>query len=447
MASENKNDRIAAVVRRVAMEVLEPRTLFSSAVTVLTPAEVRSAYGFSQVYFTVGGTKTGAWGAGQKIAIVDAYGDPTISSDLKSFDAAIDLGNGDAAGNFVLSVATPEGTPATNGGWALEQSLDVEWAHVIAPQADIVLVEARSSSFTDLMNAVNYASSLTGVVAVSMSWGGSEFSGEQSYDSYFTTPAGHLDSSGLAGGIVFVAASGDNSVPSYPATSTNVLAVGGTVLSADGSGNYLGETAWSNSGGGISTLEQNYSPDVSYNAGTPYMVYDTTPYQRQSGWFEVGGTSAGAPQWAALVADADQGRMMLGFPSLTGSQMIGTMLGLPESDFKDITTGNNGYYAAGPGFDLVTGKGSPIAQDIISALVVEPITTNASGVAYTPALTGSVTASIIPVSTGRLPFAAASRPDTYSAVIDANPGTFSAASQLPNSLDNWQQDAWSSLDG
>ena len=447
MASGNKNDSIAAAVGRVVIEILEPRTLFSSAVAVLTPAEVRAAYGFSQTYFTVGGMTTGAYGAGQTIAIVDAYGDPTISSDLKSFDASIGLGNGDAAGKFVLSVATPEGAPATDAGWALEQSLDVEWAHVIAPQADIVLVEAKSSSFTDLLNAVNYARSLSGVVAVSMSWGGTEFSGEQSYDSYFTTPTGHLDSSGTAGGIAFVAASGDSSVPSYPATSRNVLAVGGTVLSAGSSGNYLGETAWSDGGGGISTIEQNYSPDVSYNAGTPYMVYDSTSYQGQSGWFEVGGTSAGAPQWAALVADADQGRALAGFASLNSPQLIGTMLGLPESDFNDVITGNNGYYAAGTGFDLVTGKGSPIAPDIIAALVVAPITTNAGGVLYTPALTGSVAVSIIPVSHSRTPFAAASRPDTYSAVVDTNPGTFSAASQLTNSLDNWQQDAWSSLDG
>jgi subtilase family serine protease len=446
MAGENTENVIAAAARRAVIEILEPRILFSSAVNVLTPAAVRWAYGFSQTYFTVGGARTGALGAGQTIAIVDAYGAPTISSDLKSFDAAIGLGDGDAAGNFVLSVATPEGTPATDAGWALEQSMDVEWAHVIAPQADIVLVEAKSASFADLLNAVNYARSLTGVVAVSMSWGGTEFNGEQGYDNYFTTPAGHLDSSGAVGGVVFVAASGDNSATEYPATSRNVLAVGGTVLSADSSGNYLSETAWSDGGGGISTIEQNYSPDVSYNAGTPYMVYDSTPYQGQSGWSDVGGTSAGAPQWAALVADADQGRMMAGFPSLTGSAMIGTMLGLPESDFNDVTTGNNGYYAAGTGFDLATGKGSPIAQDIISALVVAPITTDASGVALTPALTGTVAVSITTVSSSRQ-FAAAVRPDTYSAVINANPGTFSAASQLPGSLDNWQQDAWTSLDG
>jgi subtilase family serine protease len=441
VASEKKTHPIAASIRRVAIERLEPRTLFSSAVSVLTPFEVRAAYGFSQTYYKVGNAVGPALGAGQTIAIVDAYGDPTISADLKSFDAAIGLGDSDAAGNFVLSVGTPEGKPATNAGWSLEQSLDVEWAHVIAPQADIVLVEAKSASFTDLMNAVTYARSLTGVVAVSMSWGGSEFSGEQGYDSVFTTPVGHLDSSGQTGGIVFVAASGDSSNIEYPATSRNVLSVGGTDLSVTSAGTYLGETAWSDGGGGISTIEQNYSPDVSYNAGTPYMVYDTTKYQGQTGWFDVGGTSAGAPQWAALVADADQGRMMVGFPSLTGSAMISTMLGLPESDFNDVTTGNNGIYAAATGFDLATGKGSPVAQDIISALVVARVTTNAAGVAVTPSLTGSFATSIIQVSTTHAATADLTQPDTLFATINADPETFSL-SQFLDSLDNTQQDAW-----
>jgi subtilase family serine protease len=445
MTGENKNKSVSSAIPRVAMELLEPRTLFSSAVAVLTPAEVRAAYGFSQVYYNVNGTLSAAMGAGQTIAIVDAYGAPTISSDLKSFDAAIGLGDDDAAGKFVLSVATPEGKPAADAGWALEQSLDVEWAHVIAPQADIVLVEARSASFTDLLNAVTYARSLAGVVAVSMSWGGAEFSGEQGYDGIFTTPTGHLDSSGQTGGIVFVAASGDSSNIEYPATSRNVLSVGGTDLSASASGTYLGETAWSDGGGGISTIEQNYSPDVSYNAGTPYMVYDSTTYQGQSGWFDVGGTSAGAPQWAALVADADQGRMMLGFGSLTGSAMINTMLGLPESDFNDVTTGNNGIYSAGTGFDLATGKGSPIAQDIISALVVGQITTNAAGVAFKPALTGVVSTSIVRVAATRATAAAITPSFTYSAVVDAQPGTFSVESQILDSLDDGQQDPLASL--
>lgn len=440
MASETKINPIRKAICRVSIEPLEPRTLFSSGVAVLTPAEVRAAYGFSQTYYNVGGTLSAAMGAGQTIAIVDAYGAPTISSDLKSFDAAIGLGDNDASGKFVLSVATPEGKPVADAGWALEQSLDVEWAHVIAPQADIVLIEAKSASFTDLLNAVIYARSLTGVVAVSMSWGGAEFSGEQGYDGIFTTPTNHLDSSGQAGGIVFVAASGDSSNVEYPATSRNVLSVGGTNLSVTSAGTYIGETAWSDGGGGISTIEQNYSPDVSYNAGTPYMVYDTTRYQSQSGWFDVGGTSAGAPQWAALVADADQGRMMVGFPSLTGSAMINTMLGLPESDFHDVTTGNNRIYAAATGFDLATGKGSPIAQDIISALVVAPVTTNAAGAAFTPALTGSFATSINRVGASPAATAALTQSDILFASVDADPATFSVTSQILDSLDNWQRE-------
>ena len=108
----------------------------------------------------------------------------------------------------------------------------MEWAHAIAPKANILLVEANSASFSDLLTAVDYARHATGVVAVSMSWGGGEFSGESAYDSYFTTPSGH-------GGVTFVASSGDSGAPvGYPAISPNVLSVGGTTLNLNSQGGY-----------------------------------------------------------------------------------------------------------------------------------------------------------------------------------------------------------------
>src|SRR6185369_16041223 len=123
--------------------------------------------------------------------------------------------------------------PAANRGWATEIALDVEWAHAIAPGASILLVEANSSSLNDLNAAVNYARNQSGVVAVSMSYGAGEFSGETSYDSYYTTPSGHA-------GVTFVAASGDNGAPaSYPSVSPRVVSVGGTALNL-GSGNTYG---------------------------------------------------------------------------------------------------------------------------------------------------------------------------------------------------------------
>ena len=199
----------------------------------------------------------------------------------------------------------------------MEESLDVEWAHAIAPAANIVLVEAASSNLNSLFSAVSYASKLPGVGVVSMSWGTQEFWGEARYDSIFTTPAGHTN-------VTYIASSGDSgawSGPMYPSVSPNVLAVGGTSLTLSSNGSYSSETGWSDSTGGFSGLDMNWwsyepapsyqvaaqaavglnygvrtTPDVSFNANpnTGVAVYDSVSYSGQSGWFEVGGTSAGA---------------------------------------------------------------------------------------------------------------------------------------------------------
>jgi subtilase family serine protease len=308
------------------LEILETRATPAA----LTPAQVRHAYGFDQISF---GSIAGD-GRGETIAIVDAYNDPYVFSDLNSFDNAYSINGSQSlyaqygAASSFLTVATPQGTPRNSAGWAGEIALDVEWAHAMAPGAKVLLVEARSSSLSDLLAAVNYARSQPGVVAVSMSWGANEFSGETSatYQNDFTTPSGHA-------GVTFVAASGDSGAPAiWPAVSTNVLAVGGTRLSVDGAGNYLSETGWGGSGGGASVYfsrpayqsgangysgSQRGAPDVAYDAdpNTGFSVYNTY----DGGWEQVGGTSAGAPQWAALVAIADQGRALAGLGSLDGA--------------------------------------------------------------------------------------------------------------------------------
>jgi hypothetical protein len=107
---------------------------------------------------------------------------------------------------------------------------------------------------------------------------------------------------------------------------------------------------------------------VAYDASSasPYAIYDSYGY---NGWLEAYGTSAGAPQWAALVAIADQGRALLGEGALTGAQLLSTLYQLPQSDFHDITSGGNGSYSAAAGYDLVTGRGSPIANRIVAGLV------------------------------------------------------------------------------
>src|SRR5438477_852886 len=162
----------------------------------------------------------------------------------------------------------------------------------------------------NLLTAVSFAARQPGVVAVSMSWGGNESSTETVSDSHFTTPSGH-------NGVTFIAASGDSGgVTSYPPSSPNVVAVGGTSLTLDGNGDYLSESGWSGSGGGISPYENQPAyqngvvtqssnrrtmPDVSFvaNPGTGVMVYDTYGGR---GFYTVGGTSVSAPIFAGLTA-------------------------------------------------------------------------------------------------------------------------------------------------
>jgi subtilase family serine protease len=334
----------------------------SGGIVYYTPGQVRHAYGFDRVSAT---------GAGQTIAVVDAFDDPNIVSDLAHFDA-----------QFGLPAASLSKTrfnnPPVDGSWAGEISLDMEWAHAIAPGAKLLLVEAHSASFTDLLTAVDYARNQPGVVAVSMSWGGNPFASESSYDYHFTTPAGHA-------GITFVASAGDSGAalgPEWPAVSPNVLAVGGTRLTLSSTGAYAQETGWSSGGGGVSqaeaepTFQQGVqttgwrnSPDVAYDAdpATGFYVYDSVPNSAgQTGWFDYGGTSAGAPQWAALLALADQGRAQLGLGPLANAQAA--VYSLPAADFHDVTVGNNGY-AATTGYDLVTGRGTPNAPLVVNDLL------------------------------------------------------------------------------
>src|SRR5690606_14213158 len=125
--------------------------------------------------------------------------------------------------------------PGTSSGWALETALDVQWVHALAPGANILLVEADSANFSDLTAAVDYARNVPGVSVVSMSWGAGEWAGETFYNQYFTTPPGHA-------GVTFFAAAGNSGGPGvYPAYSPNVVAVGGTTVTLNGSNNIISE--------------------------------------------------------------------------------------------------------------------------------------------------------------------------------------------------------------
>jgi hypothetical protein len=354
----------------------------------LTPGQVRHAYGFDAISFRVNGQSIVGDGSGQTIALVDAYDAPNIASDLHVFDSQFGLP--DPPSFRKIDQNGGINYPSMNTDWAGEISLDVEWAHAIAPRANILLVEANDNNYGNLFAAVDQARRQSGVVVVSMSWGGGEFSGETGYDSHLLTPSRHTGGSGLAGEVAFVASSGDSGQPAqYPATSPTVLAVGGTTLSVDASGNYLGESGWSGSGGGLSSQEgqpayqaglvpssfsKRGSPDVAYNANTGVAIYDSTA---GIGWETARGTSAGAPQWAALVAIVDQGRALYGSGSLGTPALLQALYGRSEArarDFHDITSGNNGY-AAGPGYDLVTGLGSPRAAQVVADMPIPaPVT-------------------------------------------------------------------------
>ncbi|HYV37005.1 MAG TPA: hypothetical protein VE988_14965, partial [Gemmataceae bacterium] len=380
-----------------------------------TPQQIKHAYGIDLIRFT-NGTVVGD-GTGMTIAIVDAYDHPNIVNDLHAFDQQFGLPDpplvkvnqvGDSAH---LPAPAPPSTP-TIAGWGEEAALDVEWAHAIAPKAKILLVEADDDSLTNFNAAVEYASTATGVVVVSMSFGDIEDPLETQDDSLYQTPSGH-------GGVTFVASAGDDGAPPiYPAISPNVLAVGGTTIDLDAAGNILSEIGWTGSGGGISAVESQPSyqsslvihngpsvisangmrtnPDVGYSsdgsAGFP--IYDSYDSPAGSPWERLGGTSAAAPQWAALIAIADQGRALHGLGSLDGpSETLPKLYALPTSFFHDITTGDSTgtpNYTAGNGYDLVTGLGSPRADAVVAALV------GLSVISSSPAVGSTVT--VAPVS-------------------------------------------------
>ena len=315
----------------------------------MTPENIKAVYHLPQS----GGTGT--------IAIIGAYDDASIESDLAAFSAHFHL-PACTSKNGCFTVHKMSAKMKQNSGWALETSLDVEWAHAIAPNAKILLIEATTPSGANLIKAVDYAAAQKDVRAISMSWGGAEFPEEVSLDSHFTSVSG----------APFFASSGDNGTgASWPAASPRVIAVGGTTLSLKPGGAFSTEIAWSGSGGGVSAYESEPAYQKDYNiakaAGMraiPDVSYDADPASgfpiyRKGLWRVVGGTSAGAPQWAAIAA--------------LGSGISAAHLYTDKSSstsgnyFRDVSSGSNGdcgYYCnARTHYDYVTGLGSPLTTN------------------------------------------------------------------------------------
>jgi len=366
-----------------------------------SPQEIRHAYGVD------GLVNRGDTGKGQTIVIVDSYGSPTITSDLANFDAGYGL---PAPPSF--TILSPLGTVPFNPtaipdqiNWAAETTLDVEWAHAMAPDARIVLLtspvdETEGVQGMPQFNTLeNYALDHHLGQVISQSWGATEntlftSAGQQVFRQFEGTYA-----RAAATGVTVLASTGDSGsanpdvngttypfpTVNFPASSPLVTAVGGTSLYADTSGDYQSETGWNSGGnaggGGISqqfgeplyqrllpasdqTLLGGHRglPDVSWNAdpNTSILVYLSFFGPSNAGYYTIGGTSEGSPQWAGLVADLNQlTRHPVGLlnPYLYALGAVGI-------GFHDVTVGNNADqgvpgYSAGPGWDPASGWGSP----------------------------------------------------------------------------------------
>jgi len=320
-----------------------------------TPDQIRSAYSMPS---------TG--GSGKAIAIVDAYHYATSLNDFNVFSAQFGLPqesstNPTSSSNRVFQVVYQgSSAPPADANWAQEEALDIEWAHALAPNAKIYLVEANSSGLSDLLACVDKASGLANVRAVSMSWGVDEFSTQAQYDSHFQHSK-----------VVYFSASGDvGGVQSWPPASQYVVAVGGTSLEMFET-SFLSESAWSDSGGGPSVYigrpafqhriymfvgGRRGCPDISSDADpqTGCAVYDSTPYSGMSGWLVFGGTSLSTPSVAGMYVTS-------GAPALNSyNELVRIYNAYGSASFRDISTGMAGPFHAVPGWDFVTGVGAPL---------------------------------------------------------------------------------------
>ena len=329
-----------------------------------TPATLRSLYHLP------------ASGGSGAIAIIDAYHYPTALADFNAFSRQFGLPvetstNATSPSNRTFQVVYATGvTPASGGNyiasWNLEEALDIEWAHAMAPNAKIYLIEAASDSTSALFYAVSVAARLTGVKEASMSWGGSEFSYETSYDANFASQ-----------GLTYLAAGGDTSaIAEYPSVSPNVVSCGGTSVSRDANGNVISETGWADAGCGPSRYErrpayqngvaakvgnQRGANDLAFNAdpNTGVYVYDTTSLWGEKGWWIVGGTSLASPALAGVLNLAAASGNGFALNSLSELSRIYASLGNANA-FHDVTTGTDGTYRCATGWDFVTGLGSPV---------------------------------------------------------------------------------------
>jgi len=314
------------------------------------PATLQAAYG------TASAAATG--GAGRIVAIIDAYDDPNLESDLGIYRSQYGLPSCTTANGCFKKVNQSGGSsyPKTNASWGQETSLDVDMVSANCPNCRILVVETNSASFANLTTGVNTAARL-GASAISNSYGGSESTSDATYASSYNHP-----------GIAVTASSGDSGYGAQsPAAYGTVIAVGGTSLNASADA----ETVWSGAGSGCSAYESKPSwqhdagcakrtiADVAYDAdpNTGVAVYDSFAYRGQSGWLVFGGTSVASPAIAAIYTLAGDALGTTYPASFTYAKA--------PSGLYDVTSGSNGscggtYLCTGEvGYDGPTGLGTP----------------------------------------------------------------------------------------
>jgi hypothetical protein len=286
-------------------------------------------------------------GGGETVAIVDAYDNPNVESDLNVYRSKFGLPACTVAnGCFTERKYTSQ----TNSGWAAEESVDVDMVSAICPNCKILLVEAASTALADLSSAEQYAT--TRADYISNSWSGDE--GTETYDGTYEVCA------------AIVAATGDhgyNSTAQWPAILPSVIGVGGTSLTSISP---RAETAWSRAGSGCSQIygkpgfqsgvktgcSMRAQADVSADADpyTGVAIYDTF---HQRGWVVFGGTSVATPIVASVLALAGN----------ASANPVGNLYS-HTSKLNDVTSGSNGacgapLCVAGKGWDGPTGLGTP----------------------------------------------------------------------------------------
>lgn len=382
-------------------------------VCALTPTTLRTAYNFTYQAGVSDGT-------GQTIVIVDAYGSPTIKSDLTYFDK--NVANLPDPPSF--TVLYSGGKPSINLsnasqlGWAEETTLDVEWAHASAPGAAIILVVANNDQGNTIQAAQQFAIGQApgGVLALSFGVQEASINGGANNTQLSTAHGIYQQAASAAFKVTVIASAGDLGSsggfalpnPQYPASDPYVLSVGGTNLTLFNNGRYRSEAAWNDgisctapcgaTGGAASSIWPPFTneaavthdaahrdvADVAYdaadNAVTVYIGFSAPGVA--PGLYAIGGTSVGPPAYAGIIAIANQMRKNLlpakaplGYINPQLYAVYASQQATKSPPFHDVSGGSNIFASgitccsAGGGYDMPTGLGTPSVNSLLNTLV------------------------------------------------------------------------------